>query len=91
MNTCEWETIDPFSSPGEYRRLCLWLDQQVTEGLAKEVPVEESYAGPLFSERWFQCQASQEKWRLVAPQDPFHGFWGAVGSALPPENRSAAI
>jgi hypothetical protein len=78
MNQCKWETVDSFSSLGEYQRFCRWLDEQVLEGLVKEVPVEDSYAGSLFDEKWFQCNACGEKWRLVAPQDPFHGFWGFV-------------
>lgn len=78
MNECNWEPIDQFSSPDEYRRFSLWLRRQLDDGKIEEISVKNTYAGPLFEERWFRCKACGEVWRLVAPQDPFHGFWGAV-------------
>ena len=78
MNACKWEVIDTFSSPGEYRRFCAWLGDQVASGLAEQVAVQDSYAGEMFDEKWFRCKQSGDVWRLVAPDGPFHGYWGAV-------------
>lgn len=78
MNSCNWEGIDAFSSPGEYRRFCTWIGDQVASGLAEQVAVQDSYAGEMFDEKWFRCKQSGDVWRLVAPDGPFHGYWGAV-------------
>lgn len=78
MSDCEWEAIEAFVSPSEFRRFNSWLQNQLACGMVEEVPVLDSYAGPYFEERWFACKASGEVWRLVAPQDPFHGYWGPI-------------
>ena len=78
MTQCNWEVIDKFSSPSEYHRFCEWLDEQLKDRSVEEVPVRDSYAGPLFEEKWFRCKESGEVWRRIAPQDPFHGYWGPV-------------
>lgn len=78
MNECNWEVIEGFSSPKEYERFSAWITEQVKAGMVKEAPVQENYAGPGFEEKWFKCIASSETWRLVSPQDPFHGYWGPV-------------
>jgi len=78
MNQCHWDIIDEFTSPSEYQRFCTWIDKQLMEGLIEEVSVQDSYAGQYFEEKWFKCKESSDTWRLVAPQDPFHGYWGPV-------------
>lgn len=78
MNECNWEVIEGFSSPKEYERFFAWITEQVQAGMVEQVPVQESYAGPGFEEKWFKCIVSNETWRLVSPEDPFHGYWGPV-------------
>jgi hypothetical protein len=53
---------------------CLDHTEQVQAGMVEQVPVQESYAGPGFEEKWFKCTVSNES--LVSPEDPFHGYWG---------------
>ena len=77
-NICTWEVIDNFQSYPEFARLVAWIELQVFERKAFEVPVKDSYAGLGFTERWFQCSTSKIVWRLVYPDGPFHGFWGAI-------------
>jgi hypothetical protein len=76
MNECNWEVIDGFSSPYEYERFIIWIDDQVKNGTVVQVPVMESYAGSAFEEKWFKCLSSSDIWRLVAPQAPFLGYNG---------------
>jgi hypothetical protein len=80
MNSCNWEAIHGFESPGEYRRFCLWLAEQVDAGLVECMQVTKPSDDLIFGldERWYQCKASGEMWRLVAPQSPFRGMWGPV-------------
>jgi len=75
-NSCTWEEIDDFQSYSEFERFVAWIESQVSEKTAVEVPVKDLYAG--FPERWFQCSTSKSVWRLVYPDGPFHGYWGAV-------------
>ena len=77
-NSCTWEVIDEFQSHSEFVRFIAWIESQVSEKMASEIPVKDTYAGSGFTERWFQCSASQSAWRLVYPDGPFHGYWGAV-------------
>lgn len=77
-DNCTWEVIDDFQSYSEFARFVVWIESQVSEKLASEISVKDSYAGSGFTERWFQCSASQRVWRLVYPDGPFHGYWGAV-------------
>jgi len=78
MNACNWEVIGEFSSLGEYRRFYAWIGDQVAHGLAEQVAVQDSYAGEMFDEKWFRCMQFGDVWRLVAPDGPFNGYWGAV-------------
>jgi len=78
MNDCNWEVIEEFSSPQEYERFSAWLGNQVKAGVVVQVPVQDSYAGPGFEEKWFKCLSASETWRLVSPQAPFLGYWGPV-------------
>jgi len=78
MNKCNWEVIDEFLSPQEYERFVAWITDQVSAGMVEQVPVQESYAGPGFEEKWFRCIVESETWRLVSPQVPFRGYWGPI-------------
>jgi hypothetical protein len=80
MTYCNWETISGFSSPGEYQRFCCWLDAQVAEGIAEEIPVGKARNEVPFGfyEKWFRCKENDKVWRLVAPDAPFRGLWAEV-------------
>jgi hypothetical protein len=77
MTDCPWEKIDGFFSLNEYERFLKWIVVQVDAGLAVEVAVQSRYQIFGLEERWFQCVASRELWRLVAPDAPFRGCWEA--------------
>ncbi|WP_199103403.1 hypothetical protein [Aquitalea sp. ASV11] len=72
------EVIDGFKSPGELNRFERWLQREVDAGCAVEVDVKNYYAGENFKERWFYFKEIDSVWRLVCPDGPFHGYWGAV-------------
>lgn len=78
MNECKWEEIDAFCSLGEYKRFCAWIEDQIEQDVVEEISVKDSFAGQGFEERWFRCKSSNQKWRLVAPDGPFRGYWGNV-------------
>lgn len=78
MNECVWEVIESFSSPKEYERFSAWIGGQIEAGVLQPISVQGSYAGMGFEEKWFRCIVSGRTWRLVSPQDPFHGYWGPV-------------
>ena len=78
--TCNWKRISEFSSLGEYQHFCRWLDAQLTEGTAVQIPVGMSKKEvPFgFDEKWFICKETGRTWRLVAPEAPFRGLWAEV-------------
>ena len=78
MCNCNWEAIEEFSSPTEFKRFYDWINSQLEEGIIDQVSVEDTYAGEYFEEKWFKCKESGQIWRLVSPQVPFLGYWGAV-------------
>lgn len=80
MSGCNWEAIHGFTTPGEYRRFCDWLESQVTAGMVENIPVGKSKNEvPFgFDEKWYMCKDSGDVWRLVAPAAPFHGSWTSV-------------
>ena len=79
LNSHIWEQIHGFSSPGEYRRFVSFIEVQVSQGQADEVPVELGYgAGEIYGGRWFRDRDSGQVWRLVAPDFPFRGLWEPV-------------
>lgn len=44
----------------------------------KDVPVLQPQSNVGFIERWFQCAACGNTWRLVEPDPPFRGVWEKV-------------
>jgi hypothetical protein len=84
MNMCNWEAIHGFESPGEYKRFCSWLSDQIDAGLVEGIPVTKQSGDLIFGldVRWYRCKASEEVWRLVAPQAPFKGAWEPIPSDL---------
>lgn len=81
LNSCLWEEIHGFFSPDEYSRFVKYIEAQVTQGQAVEVPARSSYgAGEIYGGRWFKDCNSGQIWRLVAPDFPFKGLWEPVGN-----------
>ena len=80
MSRCNWEEIHGFDTLGEYRRFCAWLELQVLDGTAENIPIGHSKKEVPFGsdEKWFRCNESGEVWRLVAPDSPSRGFWAVV-------------
>jgi hypothetical protein len=75
----DWDEIDGFQSPEEFRRFERWSDEALAEEALVEIPVTERYAGAsVFSERWFLA-VSGRRWRLVSPDPPFLGVFEMVG------------
>ena len=75
----DWEEINGFSSPGEYKRFVEYIERQIAEGAAQEIPMDEGYhKGELYGGRWFQESASGEVCRLLEPDFPFRGLWERV-------------
>lgn len=77
-STCDWELIDGFSSDEEYERFAARIREQVRSGFAQEVRVAKPYSGIEWDEHWFQCAATKDTWRLVAPDPPFMGIFKPV-------------
>ena len=73
-----WERIDDFRSLGEFEHFLSWMQQQLNDGTAQEVPVRSHYIGANFSEKWFRHVGSGEVWRLVWPDIPFTGVFERV-------------
>ena len=66
--TCPWEQIRGFRSPGEFYRFLNWMDGQVRDGIAREVPVDRSIPeGQGANQKWFQHISSGEVWRIITP------------------------
>lgn len=78
-----WEEIHGFTSPGEYNRFVQYVEGQVANGAAKELPADPLYGkGMIYGGRWFQYLETDEIWRLVAPDPPFRGLWEPVVRTL---------
>jgi len=79
LKPSKWEEIHGFSSPTEYGRFIKYIEAQVDQGQAEELPVEPNYgAGEIYGGRWFKDSDSGQVWRLVAPDFPFKGLWEPV-------------
>jgi hypothetical protein len=79
MSKCEWEKIDDFRSPGEFRKFLYWMQNQVAAGLAEEVEVEHPYINaPSLKEKWFMHVENRCIWRIVWPDGPFTGLFEKV-------------
>ena len=62
----DWEEIDGFNSPGEYRRFCTHIEKQVASGDALERTADPDYGkGMIIGGRWFEDRNTKEIWRLV--------------------------
>jgi len=75
----DWEEIHAFNSPGEYKRFCTYIEQQVASGDALERTADpDDGKGMIFGGRWFENPNSKEIWRLVPPDFPLRGVWEKV-------------
>ena len=80
---CPWEPIEEFDSLSEFKRFELWMAGNVSDGVAKKVPVKELFNElSSFEESWFEHIPSQKVWRLVSPDFPFKGFFREVKFSL---------
>jgi hypothetical protein len=80
MNSSNWTKINDFKSLGEFNLFILWLNVQVDNGQAFEVPVQSPYIGnSTFTEKWFKELGSETVWRVVWPDFPFTGLFEPVG------------
>lgn len=71
--TSHWEEID-FTSVGEYDRFCKYLERQIAEGIAEEIPEDPNYGlGEVYGGRWYRDLDSGEIWRLFEPDGPWGG------------------
>lgn len=78
MNT-NLEEIDGFQSLNEFLRFTKWINSELESGSAREIAVQDYYAGVNFEEHWFEFHSIPgEIWRLVYPDGPFKGYWGKV-------------
>jgi hypothetical protein len=78
-NPCDWEEASHFNSYAHYERVLSFINEQVATGVAKPVKVRKPYSGlETLNEHWYQCLASKQTWRLVAPDPPFKGIFEPV-------------
>jgi len=73
--TQQWQEIHGFGSPTEYQAFERWLEEQVKEGQAEELPVLVPYGMPYSSERWVRRSGTSTTWRLIGPDYPFRGIF----------------
>lgn len=75
--------IHGFLSPSEYQRFVEYIENQVTNGVVKEVDADPNYGeGRLYGGRWFEIIDSGDVWRLIQPDFPFKGLWMPVKRGL---------
>lgn len=82
MNTCPWEEIRGFDGWTEFERFLSWIDMQIADGTAREVPVFHAYNVMDLTEKWFEHIPSKTTWRLVWPDPPFAGVFLKVEISL---------
>lgn len=81
VKVADWEEIHGFVSPGEYKKFCAYIADQVAAGIAQERALDPNYKkGEIFGGRWFEDAETKEVWRLVPPDFPFRGLLERVES-----------
>lgn len=80
---CPWEAVDRFQNLVEFRSFERWIAGQVSAGMARQVPVEQAFAGHALVqadviEVWYMHVMSREVWRLVWPDPPFDGVFQRI-------------
>lgn len=79
MTPCPWEDIAGFATHAEFLLFCEWINDTISDGKAKRIPVRSRYLGiESFTEEWFYHIASKTLWRLVHPDGPFRGIFERV-------------
>jgi len=82
INACSWEEIPGFTSMSEYKRFCIWLEEQIRDELIEKIPVNEMHNNATdLKEYLYRCKETGEIWRLVEPNFPFRGVWLPVENA----------
>lgn len=77
-----WEEIHGFTTPGEYKTFCAYIDAQVASGIAQERDPDPDYQRTaIFGGRWFEDAETGEIWRLIPPDFPFRGLWERIEPA----------
>jgi hypothetical protein len=79
MKNDVWKEVRGFSSLSEFSQFVRYIEEQVSSGIAEEIPADANYGrGEIFGGRWFKNNDSGEVWRLVEPDFPFTGLWERV-------------
>ena len=79
MNNSLWEEIEEFDGWADYDKFIAWINKQIIEGIATEIPMARPYnAVCKLEEKWYLHKASGQKWRLVKPEPPFPGLFQIV-------------
>jgi hypothetical protein len=79
MSGSEWDEIHGFKMLSEFERFVEWIDDRQKCGIVVEIPARDYYSGvSTFKQKWFRHVESGEVWRLVWPDDPFHGVFERV-------------
>lgn len=75
----DWDEIDGFWSPGEYRRFLRWVAEAIDEGALFEMPVQVPTPGigESTGERWFRARSGRI-WSIIPPDPPFTGMFFSV-------------
>jgi hypothetical protein len=76
---CGWDAVDGFASLAEFQQIHRAITEQIAAGSVKETEVRKPYSGlQTLDEHWYQCKATGNTWRLIAPDPPFPGIFEKV-------------
>lgn len=71
-----WEKISGFTSPGEYARFVVYIEQQVANSVVQELPADApSWQGHDVWRTLVWDVETDGVRRLVQPDPPFLGLW----------------
>jgi hypothetical protein len=75
----DWNELDFFYSLREYQRFQDWIQEEINAGRARAIRIPWGAGwGNAWDERWYQCTACRQRWRLVGPDPPFRGIFKKV-------------
>lgn len=80
MNSLPWTSIRSFDGDDHFQMFRRWIEGEVAQGRARQVPVAGTYRGSmLLQQNWFENAATPGVvWRLVWPDPPFAGLFVPV-------------